>query len=310
MQAECTLTLSLFGAATLHLVQPQGAVRLLPLCTQSRNLLVYLAVAPGGTRSRRELSQALCVDGAEPARPGSVNSALWRLRHALESPPFAAGEFLYKQRDGQVGLRADPRLKIDIEAYLQNVLPVLALPLDAVDAATTEQLRRGAALYAGDLLPGAQDDWVLREREKLRRHQLNALGRLVQLSVRAGDTAAGIRYAQAILDIDDMREDVHRDLMRLFLLDGQRALALRQYERCREVLRRELSIVPMPETQALYRQIVAGALARQAMAADGERPSGDVADACDSALAELLASARRHLAAADAQLVRATPPPH
>lgn len=309
MHTDCTLTLSLFGTTALQLVRG-NEVRPLRLCTQSRNLLAYLALARGSTRSRSDLSLALRDESDEPARPGSVNSALWRLRLALKCPPFDADEFLFKQRDGQVGLRVDPRLKIDVEAFLQHVLPALATPLDSIDAAMTEQLRRGVALYGGDLLPGAHDDWVLREREKLRRHQLNALGRLVQLSMGSGDAASGIRYAEAILEIDGVREDVHRDLMRLFLLAGQRALALRQYERCREILRRELSIVPMPETHALYQEIAAGAIALQPRPPAVPPANPNPTPGHDGTLAGLLASARRHIAAADEDLLRAAPPSH
>jgi DNA-binding SARP family transcriptional activator len=297
MHNECTLSLSLFGAASLQLVQGGEVVRPVRLCTQSRNLLAYLALARGAPRSRSELSLALRDTGDEPARPGAVNSALWRLRSALDAPPCAAGGLIFKERDGQVGLRTDPRLAIDIEAFLQHVLPVLALPLERVDAAAVEQLQRGVALYTGDLLPGVHDDWVLREREKLRRHQLNALWRLVEICERHDDAAGAVRWAEAILEIDDLREDMHRELMRLYLRAGQRALALRQYERCRAILRRQLAIEPMPETQALYRQIVEAAIAHPRAPTPAVR--------VDRALPDLLASARRHIAAADEDLARA-----
>jgi DNA-binding SARP family transcriptional activator len=302
MQNECTLSLSLFGAPSLQLVQGGEVVGPVRLCTQSRNLLAYLALARGAPRSRTELSLALRDDGDEPARPGAVNSALWRLRSALEAPPCGAGGLIFKERDGQVGLRADPRLAIDIEAFLQHVLPVLAIPLERVDATAAEQLRLGVALYTGDLLPGVHEDWVLREREKLRRHQLNALWRLVEVCERSGDAVGAIRWAEGILEIDDVREDVHRELMCLYLRAGQRALALRQYERCRAILRRQLAIVPMPETQALYREIVDAAVVRPA--SEGRREPAGAAPA-DGALPQLLASARRHIAAADDDLSRA-----
>lgn len=303
MQNDCSLSLSLFGAASLQLVRGGEVVRPVRLCTQSRNLLAYLALARGAPRSRSELSLALRDSGDEPARPGAVNSALWRLRAVLDAPPCAAGGLIFKERDGQVGLRPDSRLAIDTEAFLQHVLPVLALPLERVDAAAQERLRRGVALYTGDLLPGVQDDWVLREREKLRRHQLNALWQLVQLDERAGDAAGAIRWAEAIVEIDDLREDMHRELMRLYLRGGQRALALRQYERCRAILRRQLAIEPMPETVALYQQIVEAAIAHPARAV-GAAP----APAAAAALPQLLASARRHIAAADEDLARAERP--
>jgi len=63
-----------------------------------------------------------------------------------------------------------------------------------------------------------------------------------------------------VLAVDELREDVHRDLMRYFMQSGQRALALRQFEECRAALRREFAIHPMDETVALYRQIAEGAV--------------------------------------------------
>jgi hypothetical protein len=44
-------------------------------------------------------------------------------------------------------------------------------------------------------------------------------------------------------------------LMRCYVAAGQRSLALEQVRRCRETLRRELQVEPMPETWQLYRQI-------------------------------------------------------
>jgi len=58
-----------------------------------------------------------------------------------------------------------------------------------------------------------------------------------------------------------LREDIHRELMRYFLQNGQRAHALLQFEKCRSLLRAELAIQPMRETTELYRQIVDTAIA-------------------------------------------------
>ena len=64
-----------------------------------------------------------------------------------------------------------------------------------------------------------------------------------------------------------LREDVHRELMQLFVLNGQRAHALRQFEHCRELLRRELAIHPMRETMALYQKIANSAIGSEPVAA-------------------------------------------
>jgi DNA-binding SARP family transcriptional activator len=49
-------------------------------------------------------------------------------------------------------------------------------------------------------------------------------------------------------------------LIRAYLKEGNRGEAVRQYEACRQVLRRELGIEPSPVTQALLSSPVARTL--------------------------------------------------
>jgi hypothetical protein len=130
------------------------------------------------------------------------------------------------------------------------------------------------------------------------------------------DYAEGIRHAQAILDNDALREDVHRDLMQLFVLSGQRAQALRQFEHCRELLRRELAIQPMRETMTLYQSIAQSAIGSEPVAAPWTPPNVSAyavplptqpvypSMTADEGMRAygLIDAARRHLATADSQL--------
>src|SRR5260370_36036238 len=65
-----------------------------------------------------------------------------------------------------------------------------------------------------------------------------------------------IDCARRILGCDPLREEVHRDLMRLHLTAGQPAAAMRQYRLCEELLRQELAVEPAPETRALLAPIL------------------------------------------------------
>ncbi|MCW8998135.1 MAG: bacterial transcriptional activator domain-containing protein, partial [Kangiellaceae bacterium] len=172
---------------------------------------------------------------------------------------------------------------------------------------------------------------ALREREKLRRIYFNVLGKLTEYSRLAGDYDSSIGYAQMILDSEPLREDVHRELMELYELSGQRALALKQFEVCRNLLRKELAIPPMRQTMKLYQSITNTALHPE-LNLDSEfnfspehlehiNKSPDIADSplekfdvlsggldappmkkSQSHSQELVNSAREHLAIADEQL--------
>lgn len=286
------------------------------------SLLAYLALGRGRYFSRTELLGTLWPERMASMTAGSFNTALWRLRRLVECPPFQHGELIASDRRGAIGLNGSQEVWLDIEEFERRIASGLSRPIEQLGEVEIEDLRTGVALYKSDILMEFTDDWALREREKHRRHYLNALWRLMQLCTIRREYAEGIRYAQSILDCDTLREDVHRELMQLFVLSGQRAQALRQFETCRDMLRRELAIQPMRETLALYRQIADSAIGGdgggdrggesvQAMQAPlrfeyvpTELPPGLPLPLHGAAAGArgMIAAARQHLAAADAQL--------
>jgi len=272
------------------------------------SLLAYLALGHGRSFSRSELLSNLWPERSSSTTAGSFNTALWRLRRMIERPPLKHGDLIVCDRRGAIGLTGPAGVWLDVDEFERLISPGLTKPPERLSDADIDGLRQGVALYKSDILLDVTDDWALREREKHRRNYLNALWRLMQLATIRRDFGESIRHAQAILDSDSLREDVHRELMQLFVLNGQRAQALRQFEHCRELLRRELAIQPMRETMALYQKIANSAISGElgaampasslaawlpelpSMGLDEVRPSG------------LIHAARQHLAMADSQL--------
>jgi DNA-binding SARP family transcriptional activator len=323
------LNLHLFGSLSAAWHAVGRAAEPIVLTARPGSLLAYLALSHGQYFTRGELLATLWGERHESSAVGCFNTTLWRLRKAVERPPLRAGELIASDHRGAVGIPHGARFVLDVEEFERLVVPPLAKPIEKLSANDVALLREGAAYYKEDILAGFSDEWALREREKLRRHHLNALGRLMQLSTIASDHAGAIGYAQQILDRDMLREDIHCELMRLLVLSGQRAMALRQFERCRDALRRELAIQPTRETMALYQQIaehavghdVGGASMGRVAGIDAPSPAPSdpagmrVSDSgTEPALnvAELVTAARHHLMLADEQLQRTmllvTPP--
>jgi DNA-binding SARP family transcriptional activator len=322
------LCLHLFGSLGASWQHASGASEPIPLTARPGSLLAFLALSRGQFFTRGELIATLWGEGHE-STVGSFNTTLWRLRKAVERAPLHPGELIACDHHGAIGMPHEAQCTLDVEAFEQLVAPALAKSIEQLGAADIDALRDGVARYTDDILAGFSDEWAMREREKQRRHHLNALGRLMQLSTLARDYPGAIGYAQQILDRDILREDIHCELMRLLLLNGQRALALRQFERCRDALRRELAIQPMRETMALYQQIAEHAVGHEdvptplSTAHGGAwQPASTAAEMQPSfasiqpalGAAELIDAARRHLALADEQLQRSlplvTPPSH
>jgi two-component SAPR family response regulator len=254
------LCLALFGSMTARLESPAEPTRICVLAPQLGELLAFLAVRRGCYFERADIAENLWAQDEGETRIGTVNTALWRLRRVIESTPARRGDFLVIDRRGAVGLNGPHPVNLDVAEFEQLTRNGLNRPLEALKESDEKGLRTAVALYRDDVLAEFRGTWALRERERLRNIFLNAAGRLMQLAERLGQYEDAIGYARAVLEVDSLREDMHRDLMRYLVLGGQRALALRQFEICRAALQRELAIPPMPETLALYRQIAAAAL--------------------------------------------------
>lgn len=294
--------ISLFGSLTVAWGDQEGPSR--SLAGRCAGLLAYLALGQGRYFTRSELLANVWPERSSSASMGSFNTALWRLRGLIERPPLKPGDLITSDRRGAIGLTGPEQVWLDVGEFERWVTPGLSKPADRITDADIEGLRRGVGLYTADILLDFSDDWALRERERHRRNYLNALGRLMQLATIRRQYEDGIRYAQAILDRDALREDVHRDLMRLFLASGQRAQALQQFEHCRELLRGELAIQPMRETMTLYQSIAQGAITAAVPEAmpSAAWPGPPAATGPQADLRDWLESARRHLAAADDQV--------
>ncbi len=126
-----------------------------------------------------------------------------------------------------------------------------------------EELERLAALYRGDFLEGFYlngmkgfEEWCLYQREHYRNIYLALLNRLLNLERKGNNYSKALEYAKLILYQDELREDAHYMVMDLYWKSGDRASALRQYNTCREILKKELGVEPLAKTRELYENII------------------------------------------------------
>jgi DNA-binding SARP family transcriptional activator len=246
---------------------------------QAYALLCFLLLNRARAHPRERLAALFWGDHSESRARSCLNTALWRLRQTLEPDAARRGSYLVTTAAGEVGFNLASEHWLDVEDFEDACHRILAKPVEAMGAADVETLEQAIGLYAGDLLEGLYADWALRERERLQRLHLNSLGRLMGYHTLHRAFEAGLAWGRRILDRDPLREKIHRDMMRLYAANGQRALAVRQYRLCCEVLESELGIPPMEETQALYAQIVSGAEPRLALPAPAAPEPGDYGDA-------------------------------
>ncbi|MBI1881733.1 MAG: AAA family ATPase, partial [Chloroflexi bacterium] len=236
-----TLKLKLFGQ--LHVIA--GATPITPLLRpRARRLLAYLLLHRHTSLPRQEIAFKLWLDSPEKEALGTLRRALSELRTAL--PEWPANEWIVEAHD-QLCWNLDAPYWLDVEAYER-----------LIEQTTPAALHEAISLYVGDLLVDIDDEWLLAERERLRQIQLNSLRLLVSHHRALGEVDTTLDLVRRALDLDPLAEAVYRDLIALRYEAGDRAAALAEYERLRTLLRDELGVEPMAETEALRTAIVRG----------------------------------------------------
>jgi Response regulator containing CheY-like receiver and SARP domains len=111
-------------------------------------------------------------------------------------------------------------------------------------------------LYRGDYLQSIYSDWCISRRDELRQDYLEACRQVAQIAWHNKQFDESAIYWRHMLAVDNCMEEAHYGLMRCFLRQGKRGLALRQYQRCRDILQEELAILPGAAIQNLYQHLV------------------------------------------------------
>ncbi len=252
-----TLRIFLFGS--VRIAHGEDLTAGVKLTHTVQELLAYLLLQQHRWHAREVLTEVAWGDRPEDQARSCLNTALWRLRRALEPDGIARGTYLVTTSSGEVSFNWESDHWIDVAAFEGPVRRILARPVQVMEAVDAVELENALQLYCGELLDGFYTDWALRDRERLRSIYLDSLAHLLNYSHDRGNYAKSLTLGKLILDQDPLREEIHREMMRLYMQVGQRALAVRQYQSCRGILAKELGIAPMEETEAVYHQIVSEA---------------------------------------------------
>jgi len=232
------LTLALLGGFEARL--NRGPRLVMPAKAQA--LLAYLAMRPGQAHARDKLATLLWGGTGQEQARSNLRHTLFTIRQTVRGLSRAA-----LVAEAQAIAMEPAAVEVDVVTFEKLVAD-----------GTAEAIERAATLYRGELLEGVSvdeapfEEWLLAERERLRELALEALARLLAHQSKSQATERAIQTAIRLLALDPLQEPAHRTLMRLYARQGRRSAALKQYQVCVGVLRRELGAEPEPETRRLY----------------------------------------------------------
>ncbi|MBI1257217.1 MAG: hypothetical protein GC204_07075 [Chloroflexi bacterium] len=116
-------------------------------------------------------------------------------------------------------------------------------------------LSRAIDIYKAPFLQTIEMKWVVERRDNLRQMYAQALIGMARIYNRHGEDQRAIGFFTRALKETPEREDIHRQVMNLYLKMGMPDDALMQYRKLEQILSDTLRIAPARETRELYEQI-------------------------------------------------------
>jgi SARP family transcriptional regulator, regulator of embCAB operon len=217
---------------------------------QGLRVLTYLALATGRPVPRDELAAAVWSADPPPARDNALSALLSKIRAKLAALGLPAATLGSAAGCHELRLPAGSWLDVEV-AWNRLDRAEGALRRRDPDSAWSDATVACSVLQR-PLLPGEEGPWLDRERDRLREGQVRALQVVASAWAERGHGVAAVRAARNAIALAPFRESLHRTLIRAYVVAGDRAEAVRSYERLRVMLREELGIDPAPETERAY----------------------------------------------------------
>lgn len=221
-----------------------------------RSLFAFLVLNRDRQLSRDLLAGMFWPDMADNQARRRLSQALWQIQTLFTEAGVAGSHIIATPNTVRFNPTAD--FWLDVEAFETAVNPLKDAPAgDSLRISPPAALAEAVELYRGDLLAGFYDDWVMMDQQRLRQLYYRALTHLAMVHKSRGEFESALVYARRLVSFEPLREDAHRDVMRLCLLAGRPNEALLQYEVCYSALADELGAEPEPATTELFESIAA-----------------------------------------------------
>ncbi|KAA3664735.1 MAG: hypothetical protein DWQ04_04230 [Chloroflexi bacterium] len=246
-----TLYISLFGKFNIRYGE-EDAIGF--ESKKQRELLCYLLVYRNRPHSREKLATMLWKDSSATQSKRYLRQAIWHLQSILNYKDANEKKIFLVESDW-IQINKHFNFWLDIEQFEQISIEVNGTRGAELDSQAAEKIHDAIQLYNGNLLENWYQDWCIFERERFQNIFLNLLQKLIMYCEYQQAYEQGLAYGSLILQWDRACEKAYRQMMRLRYLAGDRTGAIRQYQRCVQVLNDELNVAPSSQTTSLYKAI-------------------------------------------------------
>ena len=232
----------LIGA--MRAVAPDGG-DFLPRGRKTRGLLAFLCLAEGARVSRNRLVGLLWDRAADANGRMSLRQSLSELNGVVN-----------RLVPGLVEIGRD-KVRIDLGKCWVDALAILGTNPDPTsDSSNLAQLHSERILEDLDGITPTFDQWLKAERTRFEDRVRKILeAELERLSEQNAEPEVRAAAARRLVNFEPTHEGAVRSLIKAFTEMGDRAQAIREFERCRQALLSAFGVPPSKETNAVYEAV-------------------------------------------------------
>ncbi len=202
-------------------------------------LIAVLALKPR-IRTRETVAAEIWPDGNGSGTSASLRQALWLVRSSFAAASIPLDRYLWIDQE-VIGFQPCAPIDLDVTRFEAALRGPASRPEEAI------------ALYRGDLAECLGLECFAVERERLSDAFEDALALVAERRLAADEPYDARDAAERLLARDPLREEAHATLLKVYGRIGSRAQVLRQYRRLSRLLKGELGVEPLPETDAVFR---------------------------------------------------------
>lgn len=219
------------------------------LSTKSAGLLFFIAV--NKHINREKLAYMFWEESDSESAKYNLRYNLWSMNKVFKTKDFEA-PLIVSQPSGVLFSDAY-EIYVDINEFV-----------DLSQEKNYTALAQIKELYSGEFLEGFYiknsykfNDWTFFERENYQRQYFDVLRALLDHYKSNHNFIKACSILDEMIQLNDLDEDLYVELIKIYIQQGNRSQALKEYNKCIHMLRDELNVSPKPTTEMLLKLIKA-----------------------------------------------------
>lgn len=218
-------------------------------------ILKYLIAHSSKPVSKEKLMDALWPEADPESARRNLHQAVYSLRHTLKIHNQNLQYILF-QNECYL-LNPEVEIWIDFNEFELHIRSAHQLEIQGSIAAAINKYAMAEELYQGGFLEDEPyAEWAAPKRHQLQHLYLEIADKLSHYYFEQQQYTAAVSQCQRILLVDNCYEPAHRLLIECYLSQGQRHMAVRQYQACVQALKETLGLSPSEKTRLVYRKLI------------------------------------------------------